>query len=479
MIKPFFIRSTIFNLCFYVITGCACIILLPTLILPRRYYMAVVQGFVRTTHLMERFILGLDYEIRGAQHVPAEGAYILAAKHQSAYETFKLHILFQDPAIVLKKELLSIPFWGQYLAKSDVIAIDRSSPKIAIKSIQDGAKRVATQGREIIIFPQGTRVAPEIGIDKKPFKIGIVRIQEATDLPIIPMALNTGVFYPKGAWVKKPGRVIFEFLPPILPSKNRDAGETLALIEATVEGASIKLMEEGRASIPKSKFMRNVVIAFIFCTALYSANWFITAHFIKKEVTHFIEQVTSNPNIIQHQIEPPKVSGFPAKVTMHFAPIKLHTHREDLEIHSLTLQGWPFIGLPVDLQTEDIAVFTQHWQNKMIFSNLNATFSVWNNIVNIDSAVLKHEDTSAKTYGTLNIGDTPYPQFNLDLELKNHTSFLAFITQNNVINKNASMIAAMGLQALSRDGVVKTKITSADHKVYLGPIKIMEFPKAP
>ena len=93
--------------------------------------MSVVHTFVFINHFLERSILGLDFEVRGHENLP-EGACIIAAKHQSAYETTKLHILFEDPAIILKKELLKIPLWGLYLAKSDVIAIDRSSPKAAI-----------------------------------------------------------------------------------------------------------------------------------------------------------------------------------------------------------------------------------------------------------------------------------------------------------------------------------------------------------
>ncbi len=246
MIPRFFIRSTIFNLCFYLLTAIACILLLPTLILPRKAYFAVVHGFVHTTAFLEKYILGLTYEIRGQEHLPKDSAYIVAAKHQSAYETFKLHILFKDPAIVLKKELLKIPLWGRYLAKSDVIAIDRSSPKIAIKSIQDGARRVAAQGRQIIIFPQGTRVHAEVSAQQKPYKIGVVRIQEATQLPIIPLAMNTGIFYRKHSWCKKPGRVVFEFLPPIAPGDN--ASDILKSIEMQVEEKTSQLMEEGRKS---------------------------------------------------------------------------------------------------------------------------------------------------------------------------------------------------------------------------------------
>lgn len=207
--------------------------------------MLVVAAFVRINAMLERYVLGLRYEIRGAEHLPESGSYIVAAKHQSAFETMKLHILFKDPAIILKKELLSIPLWGWYLAKSDVIAIDRSSRSAAVESIKAGALHMKEMGRPIVIFPQGTRVSPETTAKDKPYKPGVARVQDATGLPILPMAMNAGVYWPRNAFWKSSGTVVFEFLPRIEPGM--DSGALLGKLENDIENASNALMEEAKA----------------------------------------------------------------------------------------------------------------------------------------------------------------------------------------------------------------------------------------
>lgn len=208
----------------------------------RTFITHIVERWERHVYGLEKFILGLDYEIRGLENLPSEGPYLIAAKHQSPYETLKLHILFDRPAIVLKQELLNIPLFGAYLKKADLIAIDRSTPQEAIESIQRGAKQAAEDKRPIVIFPQGTRVDPFTGSSEKRYKIGIMRIQEATDLPIIPLALNCGLFWPRKGWLKHPGTAVFEFLPPI--TVKGDRSKSLKVLENTLEEASNRLRDE-------------------------------------------------------------------------------------------------------------------------------------------------------------------------------------------------------------------------------------------
>ena len=112
--KRNYIRSILYNFSFYGLTAVACFLCLPALLLPRKLAMGVVYAFVHTNAFLEKYVLGLSYEVRGAEHLPDSGSYIIAAKHQSAFETMKLHILFKDPAVILKKELLNIPLWGWY-----------------------------------------------------------------------------------------------------------------------------------------------------------------------------------------------------------------------------------------------------------------------------------------------------------------------------------------------------------------------------
>ncbi len=476
---PFFIRSTIFNICFYVLTGISCVLLLPTLILPRKVYFVVVHGFVYTTAFLEKYILGLSYEVRGREHVPQTGAYIVAAKHQSAYETFKLHILFKDPAIVLKKELLKIPLWGQYLAKSDVIAIDRSSPKIAIKSIQDGAKRVAAQGREIIIFPQGTRVKPETTTAERPYKIGIVRIQEATQIPILPLAMNTGIFYPKGSWCKKPGKVVFEFLPPIMPDSNRNAGEILKELETAVEGRSKQLMEEGLHSIPKRKSAAIKIFTYITIIAClaYIANWIFVADLIKKSSANIIHNLNQNRAITHLEVTPPIISGFPGKMHINLPKQRIKTRYEDLIINATHAQGWPFLGLPIDIKMSDITLSYSHWASPLAFESLDARLTYWSDIITLTQTNLQSEATQGQVIGTIDLNNPPYPDLDLVIKIKGHEMFMQKLVQQRIVKENAAMIASFALAALKRDGEVVTTITSQDNKVYLGPIKVIDLPK--
>ena len=245
-----FLRSTIFNLTFYGATAIACILCLPGLLLPRKGAFIIIRGFTKTVHFLEKYILGLDYEVRGLEHIPKDGSYIIAAKHQSPYETLKLHILFDFPAVVLKQELLRIPLWGWFLNRSEPIAIDRSRGKQASQQIVDASLEVEKQNRPIIIFPQGTRVYPWETSADKPYKPGVVKIYEATDMPIVPLALNSGLFWPRKSWIKRPGKVVFHFLEPI--SSNQEGIQLLAELEKRIEEGTINLERE---ALSKNKFL--------------------------------------------------------------------------------------------------------------------------------------------------------------------------------------------------------------------------------
>ena len=242
------LRATLFNIAFFLVTGIACVLFLPGLLMPRKHAMHIVQIFVQSVYLLERIFLKLDYEVRGLENLPEHGSYIVAAKHQSTYETFKLHVLFADPSVILKKELLRIPLWGRFLAKSDPIAIDRSS-KDSAQQIIDGAVRMQLQGRPIIIFPQGTRVYTWQTPEDKPYKGGAARMQAATGLTIVPLALNTGTFWPRGSWLKWPGTVVFELLPPIVAGKN--PYDVTKQLETLLETESKKLELEALAVDPR------------------------------------------------------------------------------------------------------------------------------------------------------------------------------------------------------------------------------------
>ena len=236
------IRSFIFSCLFYLYTVFWCVLLTPLLLFDRSIMIKAVQTYMRCIYIFEKAILNLDFEIRGQEHLPSHGSYIIASKHQSAYETLKLHILFGDPAIVLKKELTDIPLWGQITKKIDGIAIDRKSGEKSMQSITDSVIRMKEQERPIVIFPQGTRVPLGTPVEKKPYKSGIYKMYTASDLPVIPLAINSGLFWPKKGFLKKPGIATFEFLPPIKPGLSKT--ELMSKLTTDIETHSDLLLQE-------------------------------------------------------------------------------------------------------------------------------------------------------------------------------------------------------------------------------------------
>jgi len=238
------LKQILFNIFFYGVTILFCLLLTPAMLLPRPIFIIGLNSYFKSVHLVEKYILGLDFEVRGQENVPKSGGFILAAKHYSAYETMKLHLLVNDPAIIMKKELGYIPLWGWLAMKGKMIFIDRGSREIAIQSIVNGAKRVEKEGRPLAIFPQGTRVSLTDTVDNKPYKGGIIRMYEATNQPIVPLAMNSGLYWKKNAFFKFPGKVIFEFLPPI-PS-GLTGKEMIEKLQVSLEDKSASLVIEGQ-----------------------------------------------------------------------------------------------------------------------------------------------------------------------------------------------------------------------------------------
>ena len=472
---PYLIRSTLYNLCFYGLTAIACILCLPTLFLPRRAFMSVVHAFVFCNHFLETYILGLTFEVRGLENVPASGSYIVASKHQSAYETTKLHILFDDPAIILKKELLKIPLWGQYLAKSDVIAIDRSTPKAAIESIQEGAKRMQAQGRPIIIFPQGTRVSPNVTVKQKPYKIGVVRLQEATNLPIIPLAMNTGVFWLRNVWIKKPGKIVFEFLPPIEPGLT--PGKILASLEKNLEERSNALMDEARIQLAGKKKKNWVLpIVFLLLVIAYIANWLVVARHIESGAINILDNLEQNTSARLVERTPPVVSGFPGRMTLSLGPHSLLSPAGTGQFESFSASAWPFFYMPIEINAQKLNVKGRFWTEAQDFDDLHAVIRPRGKIYDILESEAVSGTFKIRAKGQIDAREESNPEINIQLELENYQPFLADLARKKIIRPQAAMFAAAGLKTMEHNGIAIVTLTKKDRSVYLGPLKIMELP---
>jgi 1-acyl-sn-glycerol-3-phosphate acyltransferase len=232
-----FVRSLFFNIALVTVTALMCFLLIWTLALPRRHMLGIVHLWLRQITWLEKYIGGITYRVIGWEYVPQDSC-IIAAKHQSAWETFKLHVLFHDPAIVLKKELLNIPIWGWYLRRSGMIPIDRGAAAKALSGMMASAHKAVDDKRKIVIFPQGTRVAPG---EQKSYKSGVAALYQELKLPIVPMALNSGLLWPKNSFLKKPGLITIEFLPPIPPGLERHT--MMERLKNDLEGTSEQLLK--------------------------------------------------------------------------------------------------------------------------------------------------------------------------------------------------------------------------------------------
>ena len=233
-------RSLLFNVLFYVTTALFLLFGSPLLFGPRRWAMAALAIHGRFELWLLKMIVGTTFEVRGLEKLPA-GPCLVAAKHQSAWETFGLIPLFRDPALLMKRELFWIPLHGWFSHKFEMIPVDRDRGPSALRRMVREAKKRAAEGREIIIFPEGTRRAPGAPPD---YKTGVILLYEALGIPCVPIALNSGAFWPRRSLTLKPGTIIVEFLDPIPPGLPK--AEFLARLIGAIEPASARLLAEAR-----------------------------------------------------------------------------------------------------------------------------------------------------------------------------------------------------------------------------------------
>lgn len=235
-------RSLLFNLAFFGWTALALVVFTPVLALPPRATVRAQRLWARGVLAMMRHIVGIGVEIRGS--APAAGA-LIAAKHQSAWDTLIWHIIVDDPALVMKKELLAIPFYGWFCRKSRQIPVDRAGGPAALKAMVRTARAAIDAGRPVIIFPEGTRTAPGA---KLPYLPGVAALYRGLGVAAVPVAVNSGLFWPRRSFRKRPGTLVLEFLAPIPPGLKRRP--FMAELETRIESATAALVAEGRQSPP-------------------------------------------------------------------------------------------------------------------------------------------------------------------------------------------------------------------------------------
>jgi 1-acyl-sn-glycerol-3-phosphate acyltransferase len=237
------LRSAAFNILFYLNLVLHVVAAMPTYALPRGAFMAVARSWGRTSNVLLRLVVGTRIELRGLEKIP-RGALLVAAKHQSVWETFTLLTLFDDPAYVFKRELMWIPVFGWYAWKSDMIPVDRASRGGALAGMITRAKQEFARGRQIIIFPEGTRTAPGA---PPAYKQGVAHLYAGAGVPCLPIALNSGLFWPRRKFLRYPGTIVLEVLDPIPAGLEREV--FAARVQRDIEQATTRLIAEGEVEL--------------------------------------------------------------------------------------------------------------------------------------------------------------------------------------------------------------------------------------
>jgi 1-acyl-sn-glycerol-3-phosphate acyltransferase len=240
-------RSILFNALFYVNLIAHLIVALPTFALPYPCLRVFIRSYAMTSLWLLRVVCGTKVEWRGAEKIP-KGPCIVACKHQSLWETFSLYAVLNDPVYVLKRELMWIPLFGWYMRKAGLIPIDRSAGMAALGRMTGRARNTLAAGnRQIVIFPEGTRRPPGATPD---YKTGIVYLYGKAGVPCVPIALNSGLYWPRRSLLRLPGTVVAEILDPIAPGLDNDA--FFALLQSGIEETSARLVREAGVGCQES-----------------------------------------------------------------------------------------------------------------------------------------------------------------------------------------------------------------------------------
>lgn len=237
------IRSVVFNVLFYLILVPYLMVAMPTLLLPRWGIIRLAQHWGRVNLHLLRIVCGITVEWRGLEKIPA-GACLVAAKHQSVWETFALLTLFRDPTYILKRELLWLPLFGWAAWRARMIPVDRGGGKPALAAMAAHVRDALAAGKQIIIFPEGTR--RPAGAEPK-YKYGIAHLYGEGIAACVPIALNSGLFWPRRQFLRYPGTITVEILDPIAPGLPIDV--FFERLQRDLEAATARLIAQGRRDI--------------------------------------------------------------------------------------------------------------------------------------------------------------------------------------------------------------------------------------
>jgi 1-acyl-sn-glycerol-3-phosphate acyltransferase len=238
------VRSILFNILFYLNLTLLLLAAVVTFVLPRRGILGMATIWGLTSMWLLRVVCGTKVEFRGLDKLPKGGAMIVAAKHQSTWETFALLWLFPDFTFIVKRELMWIPLFGWFMVKGRMIPVDRGAGSQALTDMTARARTEIRSGRQLVIFPEGTRRAP--GAEPR-YKFGVAHLYAEVGVPCVPIALNAGLFWPRRSFLRLPGTILVEVLDPIPPGADKEA--FLKRLQDTIETATARLVAEGREEL--------------------------------------------------------------------------------------------------------------------------------------------------------------------------------------------------------------------------------------
>ena len=233
------VRSVLFNILFYLNLLIYLIAAIPTYFLPYRVLVAVAKSWGRSNLRLLRLVCGIDVAWIGLEKIP-RGPLIVAAKHQSSWETFALLTLFDDPTFIVKRELMWIPLFGWYIWKARMIPVDRGARTQALVAMTERARVQLEGNRQLVIFPEGTRRAPGA---EPAYKFGVAHLYAETGAPCLPVALNSGLVWPRRKFLRHPGTVRVEILDPIAPGLER--AQFFERLKQDIEEATARLVAAG------------------------------------------------------------------------------------------------------------------------------------------------------------------------------------------------------------------------------------------
>jgi 1-acyl-sn-glycerol-3-phosphate acyltransferase len=246
------LRSVVFDIAFYMWTTLVCIASLPVLLISQRATARVSWLWARVSLWFLRQIVGLSFEVRGLEYLSQQPA-IYAFKHQSAWDTLAIWVLLENPAIVLKASLAKIPLFGSYIKRGKAIVVDRKAGASSLRPMVASARAAVKLGRSIAIFPEGTRTPAG---HRQAYQPGVAALYLQLGIAIVPVALNSGLFWSRRSFVKRLGHIVVAFLSPIHPG--RDRRSVMAELEQRIEAATTLLVgHEPETEKPSSSAIAN------------------------------------------------------------------------------------------------------------------------------------------------------------------------------------------------------------------------------